>query len=154
MSSDLPDTSARHGPENLAILLREPFRAMTDRLHERLAERGHPAIRHAHGAVFEWLDDDGTRVGVLAERARMTKQSMAQLVEHLEAHGYVERVPDPTDGRARLIRPAPLGLEAAALAAPVVAQVEAEWTAHLGAETMAGLRAALVRLREVTDPWA
>ena len=43
-------------------------------------------------------DDTGTTVSLLAERARMTKQAMAELVRHLEAHGYVRRVPDPTDG--------------------------------------------------------
>jgi len=147
MSSDLPDTSARHGPENLAILLREPFRAMTDRLHERLAERGHPAIRHAHGAVFEWLDDDGTRVGVLAERARMTKQSMAQLVEHLEAHGYVVRVPDPTDRRARLVRTTPRGRAVFGVVRELIGEIDAELVARLGPERIGTLRALLADLR-------
>jgi DNA-binding MarR family transcriptional regulator len=104
MSSRLPVTSARERPENLAILLREPFRAMTDELHRRLVEEVHPEVRAAHGAVLQFLDDEGTRVTVLAERAHVTKQSMAQLVGHLEAHGYVERAPDPDDGRAKLVR--------------------------------------------------
>ena len=43
-------------------------------------------------------------MSVLAERAAITKQSMAELVAHLERHGYVERVPDPTDRRAKLVR--------------------------------------------------
>ena len=95
-----------------------------------------------------------SRLTDLAAQAQMTKQSAGSLVDQLEARGYVERVPDPRDGRARLIRPARRGLEAADLAAPVVAAVEAEWTAHLGEETMAALRSALTRLREITDPWA
>ena len=49
--SRLPQTSAREAPENLAILLREPFRAMSEQLIERLAERGHPEVRNAHGNV-------------------------------------------------------------------------------------------------------
>ena len=93
--SRLPRTSAREQPENLAILLREPFRAGTELLHERLAERGHAAVRPPHGAVLQYLDDDGTQVSELARRAHVTKQSMAELVAHLERHGYVERVPDP-----------------------------------------------------------
>jgi DNA-binding MarR family transcriptional regulator len=45
------------------------------------------------------------------------------------------------------------GLAVVALARQVEAQVEAEWTAHLGEEATAQLRAALTRLREVTDPY-
>ena len=41
----------------------------------------------------------------------MTKQSMAQLVAHLERHGYVERIPDPADGRAKLVRATERGRE-------------------------------------------
>ena len=81
MSVRLPATSAREAPENLAILLREPFRVLSEQLIERLAERGHPEVRYAHGTVFQFLDDAGTRVVDLAQRAGMTKQSMAQLVQ-------------------------------------------------------------------------
>ena len=103
MSTDLPRTSARSRPPNLAILLREPFRIGSAALAVRFAERGHPQVRPPHGNVFQFLDDDGTRVSVLAERAQITKQSMAELVAHLEHHGYVERVPDPADRRAKLV---------------------------------------------------
>src|SRR5688500_14901029 len=104
MSSRLPQTSARDAPENLAILLREPFRAGTEVLHRRFAEGGHTDVRPPHGNVMQFLDDDGTRVSVLAQRAQVTKQAMAELVLHLERLGYVERVPDPSDGRAKLVR--------------------------------------------------
>ncbi len=152
MSSPLPDTSARRAPENLAILLREPFRAMTDLLMQRLTERGHPEVRYAHGAVFQYLDDGGTRVGVLAERARMTKQSMAELVAHLERHGYVERVPDPADGRARLVRATARGREVFAIARQVMADVEERLDARLGAERVTALREILNEVGEELDP--
>jgi DNA-binding MarR family transcriptional regulator len=54
--------------------------------------------------VFQFLDDARTHVGTLARRAQMTKQSMAELVAHLERHGFVERIPDPADRRAKLVR--------------------------------------------------
>jgi DNA-binding MarR family transcriptional regulator len=103
-------------------------------------------VRPAHGNVLQFLDDDGTRVSVLAERAQMSKQSMAELVAHLERHGYVERVPDPADGRARLVRATARGRKTYAIASEVVAEVEAELTAQLGATDMRKLRALLERL--------
>lgn len=146
MSSSLPKTSARDRPENLAILLGEPFRAGTELLHRRFAERGHPEIRPPHGNVMQFLDDDGTRLGVLAERAQMTRQSMAELVAHLERLGYVERVPDPSDGRAMLVRATPRGKQLYAIAREVVAEIEADWTRRLGKAKMRQLRQLLEEL--------
>jgi DNA-binding MarR family transcriptional regulator len=142
----LPETTAREVPENLAILLREPFRAMNEQAIERLAERGHPEVRYAHGNVFQYLDDAGTRVSVLASRAGMTKQSMAQLVAHLETHGYVERVPDPGDGRAKLVRATARGAEVFAVVGEFVAEIDARLEARLGAAKLARLRALLKEL--------
>ena len=146
MSSELPKTSSRNAPENLAILLREPFRAGTELLHRRFAERGHPDIRPPHGNVMQFLDDAGTRVSVLAERAQMTKQSMAELVLHLERLGYVQRVPDTGDRRAKLVRATPRGGQLYAIAREVVAELEAEWTRRLGKAKMRQLRALLEEL--------
>ena len=146
MSSRLPDTTARHAPENLAILLREPFRVMTGRLLDRLQETGHGAVRGPHGLVLQYLDDAGTRASVLAERAQITKQSMAELIAHLERHGYVERVPDPADGRARLVRATDQGRAVFAIAREVVAEIDAELDARMGADRVAQLRALLQEL--------
>jgi DNA-binding MarR family transcriptional regulator len=148
-SSRLPKTTARDAPENLAILLREPFRAGTELLHQRLAERGHPEVRPPHGNVFQYLDDAGTRVSVLCGRAQITKQSMAELVAHLERHGYVERVPDPSDRRAKLVKATARGRAVYAIARQVVAEVEHEWTRRLGAAKMRQLRRLLEELNAV-----
>ncbi|WP_138759046.1 MarR family winged helix-turn-helix transcriptional regulator [Modestobacter altitudinis] len=139
--------------QNTGLLLFYPYRAMETRVLAALAEAGHE-VTLAQARLLQRVAREGSRLTDLAAQAQVTKQSAGSLVDQLEARGYVERVPDPRDGRARLIRPARRGLAAAALAAPVVAAVEAEWTAHLGEEAMAALRATLTRLREVTDPWA
>jgi DNA-binding MarR family transcriptional regulator len=150
-STRLPRTTARAAPENIAILLREPLRALNEELIGRLAEQGHPEVRLPHGNVLQYLDDDGTRVSVLAERAHLTKQAMAQLVEHLERHGYVERIPDPTDGRAKLVRATARGREVYAIARAFVADVDARLDREIGADKMRRLRALLEELNAV---WA
>lgn len=146
MSRRLPDTNARAAPENLGVLLREPFLALTEQIHDRLAERGHPEIRPAHGNVFQFLDDQGTRVSVLAERAQMTKQSMAELVAHLEAHGYVERIPDPSDRRAKLVRATRRGRSTFKIALDAIVEAEARWTDRLGEQKARRLRELLEEL--------
>jgi DNA-binding MarR family transcriptional regulator len=138
--------------QNTGLLLFYPYRAMETRVLAVLAAAGHE-VTLAQGRLLARVARDGSRLTDLAAQAQVTKQSAGFLVDQLERRGYVERVPDPRDGRARLVRPAPRGLEAAALAATVVAAVEAEWTAHLGEEAMSALRSALLRLREITDPW-
>jgi DNA-binding MarR family transcriptional regulator len=148
MSTRLPDTAARRGRENLAILLREPYRVGSALLHQRFAERGHPQVRPPHGNVFPFLDDAGTRVSVLAERAQITKQSMAELVAHLERHGYVERIPDPADRRAKLVRATARGEELYALAREFVAELEQQWTKRLGKKKMRQLRELLEELND------
>jgi DNA-binding MarR family transcriptional regulator len=115
-------------------------------LHRRFAERGHPEIRPPHDNVMQFLDDAGTRVSVLAHRAQITKQSMAELVAHLERLGYVERVPDPTDRRAKLVRATERGEQLYAIAREVIAEIEAEWTRQLGKAKMRQLRELLEEL--------
>ena len=151
MSSPPPETSARRRPENLGILLREPFRIGSELLHDRFAERGHPEVRPPHGNVFQFLDDSGTRVSVLAQRAQITKQSMAELVAHLERHGYVERVPDPSDRRAKLVRATARGEEVYEIAREFVEELEEAWTQRLGRDKMRQLRALLEELNDAVE---
>jgi DNA-binding MarR family transcriptional regulator len=137
---------------NLGLLLHEPYRIGNEELHRRIAERGHPAIRAPHGNVFAFLDEGGTRVSELAARAQITRQSMAELVAHLERHGYVERGPDPADRRAVLIRATARGREVYATARDVIADIEREWTAQLGAAKMRRLRELLAELNDRIAP--
>ena len=99
-----------------------------------------------HGNVFQYLDDAGTRVSLLAQRAEVSKQAMAQLVAHLELHGYVERVPDPSDRRARLVRATARGRAVFAVARELTAEVEARLEERLGAAKLRRLRALLAEL--------
>jgi DNA-binding MarR family transcriptional regulator len=73
---------------------------------------------------------------------------MAELVAHLEQHGYVERIPDPADRRAKLVRATARGSEVYATAREAIADIEREWTARLGATKMRELRELLEELNE------
>ncbi len=115
---------------------------------ERLVERGHPEVRFAHGSVFQFLDDGGTRIGVLAARAQVTKQAMAQLVAHLEHHGYVGRTADPEDRRATLVKATPKGAEVFAIAREYMRDVERLAGRRLGAGGVDELRRLLQELDE------
>ena len=146
MSRALPVLHGRERPANLVVLLREVYVRLNDVVLVRLAERGHGAVRPAHAAVFQYLDDTGTTVSLLAERARMTKQAMAELVRHLEAHGYVGRVPDPADGRAKLVLPTARGDEVIDIAQSLAPEAEELISAVLGPDRTAVLRADLEAL--------
>jgi len=152
MTRALPVLHGRERPANLVVLLREAYLRLNDVVIARLAQQGHQAVRPAHAAVFQYLDDTGTTVSLLAERARMTKQAMAELVRHLETHGYVRRVPDPTDGRAKLVLPTDLGNQVIEVAQGLAPEIEQRISALLGTERMSALRTDLETLRRgVTD---
>jgi DNA-binding MarR family transcriptional regulator len=140
-------------PLNLGLLLYIPYRAMEARVFAALAEAGYDDFTPAQARVFQRIAPEGSRLTDLAEQAQITKQSAGFLVDQLQRAGYVERVPDPTDARARLVRVAERGATAIPLAAGIVAGVEAEWTAHLGRQRTRQLRRILTELREITDPY-
>lgn len=139
---------------NIGVLLFIPYRALVARVFKALAAAGFDDITPAQGQVFQNIGPDGTRLTELAARAMVSKQNASVLVDQLERSGYVWRAPDPTDGRARLIRVAERGATSIPVAVAAIAEIEAEWTTHLGAEDMTQLRRLLARLREITDPYA
>jgi DNA-binding MarR family transcriptional regulator len=140
-------------PLNTGVLLFLPYRAMEARVFAGLAAAGFADLSPAQARVFQRIAPGGSRLTDLAEQAGITKQSAGFLVDQLERSGYVERVPDPADGRARLVRIAERGARSVEASRGIVAEVEAEWTAHLGRRRMEQLREILTDLRAITDPW-
>ena len=138
---------------SLGVLLFLPYRHLEQRVLAAVAAAGH-SITLAQARLFQRVDHAGSRLGALATSAQLSKQAAGFLVDQLEAAGYVTREPDPADRRARLVRITARGHEVIAVATAVQAEVEAEWTRHLGEEAAAQLRRSLGRLREITDPFA
>ena len=84
----------------------------------------------------------------------MSKQSAGVMVDQLERLGYVRRVSDPADGRARLIVIEQHGRRAVEVAAATRDEVLSEWKAYLGTRNFTLLQQILDQLREITDPYA
>lgn len=142
---------SERGYANLGHLLLAGFRSVVDELFERLAADGYDDLRAAHSRVFEQMRDEGVRVSELAERSQMTHQSMSELVAYLEGRGYVERIPDPDDARAKLVRPTAKGHELAQAAAGHMAAIEARWRGVLGERRMRALWDALEAVLAATS---
>ena len=138
---------------NLGLLLFIPYRYLENAVLSRLREHGHD-IPVNQARVFQRIDPEGARMSELAETAQLTKQTLTSIVDQLERAGYVRREADPADARARIVRIAPRGQEAIELAAPAVAEVEAEWERRLGKKRTRQLRSLLAELCEITDPFA
>jgi DNA-binding MarR family transcriptional regulator len=151
MSRPRPVTLGRERPVNVVVQLRDAYLALNDLALTRLHEAGHAAVRPAHSAVFQYLDETGTTVSQLAERAQMTKQAMAELVLHLEAHGYVARAPNPGDRRSKLVLPTQRGIEVVAIAQSVVPEAEAVVERAIGERRTAQLRRDLERILQTTE---
>ena len=115
----------------------------TAELTRRVAATAYSDIRVSHGCVFGTIDPEGTRLTDLAERAHMTKQSVGEVASDLEQRGYVERVPDPSDGRAKIIRLTERGRNAQAIGRGLIDDIEREWAERFGAERIDALREAL-----------
>jgi DNA-binding MarR family transcriptional regulator len=137
---------------DLATLMFISYRAMDERVRRAMQDHGY-IVTVAQARLAQRIAVDGSRLTDLAEQTQVTKQTASVLVAALEHEGLVERVPDPADGRARLIRFTQKGLTASAQAREVVMGVEQEWKAHLGLELAASLREALTKLREINDPY-
>ncbi|HJS97288.1 MAG TPA: MarR family transcriptional regulator [Solirubrobacteraceae bacterium] len=124
-------------------LLDAAFDAFASELERRVADTAFRDIRITHGCVFGNIEPDGSRLTELAQRARMTKQSVGEVATELEQRGYLERVPDPSDGRAKIIRLTERGREAQALGRGIIDEIEREWAERYGADRVAALRDAL-----------
>jgi DNA-binding MarR family transcriptional regulator len=136
MTEDSPTQSWRPLPP----LLADVKEIAIDELHRRLRDEGHAGIRPGHGCVFRFINREGSRLTELSERSGFTKQAVGEAVQDLERLGYVERVADPADGRAKIIRLSERGWEAQGAALRIFAEIEQRWAERYGEERVATLR--------------
>lgn len=139
--------------QNTSQLLRVPYQAFIRQLFAALAGVGYADVHPSHAVVFQLLRAEGSRVTDLAERAQLSKQYVGRLVAELETLGYLERVPDPTDGRAKLVRLSARGQAITRVAEAVIADIEADWARRLGEARYAQLRHRLIDLILALNAW-
>jgi len=135
-------------------LLEFAFDAIVEEFCSELERGEFSDIRPTHGCVFRYMRERGLRLTEIAERGNMTKQSAGEVVDYLVARGYVERVPDPDDRRAKLVRLTERGTAAQAYGFRLLAEIEKRWGERYGAERIAGLRAMLEEIAAVEAPFA
>jgi DNA-binding MarR family transcriptional regulator len=125
-------------------LLKVASDLFVDELAQKLTAVGLGDIRPGHGCVFGNIDpENGSRLTELAELANMTKQSVGEVTSDLEQLGYLERVADPDDGRAKIIRLTAQGQRAHRIGHQLIDELEREWGERYGEERIVALRDAL-----------
>ena len=151
--SDVEHTRPERVP--LLGLLDAATEAVLAEFRRDLEATGYADIRPTHGCVFRFVrSNEGMRLTDIATFAGMTKQSVGEVIDELVEKGYVERVPDPEDGRAKLIQLTEKGIEAQRTGRKLFAKVEARWAKRYGADRMAQLRGLLEEIVAAEAPLA
>jgi DNA-binding MarR family transcriptional regulator len=127
----------------LPLLLFAGFRTIIDRLHAELARQGHPDFRPAHGFALQAIGVQGATASEIGRRLGISKQAAGKTTDRLEALGYVERADDAADGRRKLIRLTPRGVDVLSRSALIFDDLHAEWATTIGARQLADLETAL-----------
>ncbi|HZZ65499.1 MAG TPA: MarR family transcriptional regulator [Candidatus Baltobacteraceae bacterium] len=132
-------------------LLLAAYQATARELVAALERAGHVDIRTKHGAVFANIEGTGTRATVIAQRAKLSKPAMGEVIDELERLGYLTREPDPQDRRAKLLVPTKRGREVIRLVVAFTASLEQRLQKELGAKRYADLREALFAIAPDTQ---
>jgi DNA-binding MarR family transcriptional regulator len=140
-------TPASPPPFNLLLLLQDLERSIRLQLVGRLRGAEYPGLTPAHGKVFPYIAEDGSRVADMARAAHITKQSMSDLVDLLEQQGYVHRQPDPSDHRAKLVCLTPLGRKVVNTAKHALRDAYADLETVIGADGLSTLHRLLTTIQ-------
>ena len=147
----MPDRQAAQNghtvTSNTVTMLGQAYSLLGFRIVDGVVGAGFPQ-KPSHSAVFAQIRPEGSRLTELARAANMTPQAMGELVDELEELGYLERQPDPTDRRAKLIVLTDRGRACVATGVATIQGIEERIEAILGARGHAELRRLLSRLLE------
>lgn len=131
--------------DNIGRLLSNALRRFEERVMTLMAQQGHVQTRRSHVNLTRHLDIAGTRITELARRAAMTNAAMTELIDQCEAIGLVERIADPADKRARVVRFTPGGEKWLKDFGRAVTQAQREMAEQTGERELAAVLTALAR---------
>jgi DNA-binding MarR family transcriptional regulator len=136
--------------QSVAQLLFKCARLLNEQALARVNRRAGsaPPLRAAHTALLPHLSSQGVRGAELAKKLGVTKQAVSQLLTELEEWGVVEQVPDPHDGRAKLVRFTARGEEGMLHGLSVLRELERELSDKIGKRRMQELHTALLALEQ------
>jgi DNA-binding MarR family transcriptional regulator len=136
--------------DDLGFLLAKAAQRWNELLGARFAAAGYADVRPSYGSVLLPLfEEDGLRMGELARRARLSKQTMTSMIGRLERDGLVERRADPSDARASLIFLTTRSRRFAPVASGTLRELEALTSDRLGSQQIADTKEALRQLMEL-----
>jgi DNA-binding MarR family transcriptional regulator len=136
--------------ENLGYLLAKASQRWNELLQAGFAEAGFPEVKASYGSVLIPLfEEDALRIGEIARRARLSKQTMTTMVRLCERDGLVERRPDPGDRRATRVHLTPKAKRFQPRAEAVLTALEAEVETRLGPRERRSLSRSLAELQEL-----
>ncbi|HAM02241.1 MAG TPA: hypothetical protein DCQ30_08455 [Acidimicrobiaceae bacterium] len=104
MSSDSSDHPSGEPRPYVGALLGVVWQWVRDQMYAGVVAAGYDDLTAAHVGLWRYPGLEGLRPSQLADRRGITKQSVNDLLGHLEQRGYLLRVADSADGRARVIR--------------------------------------------------
>jgi DNA-binding MarR family transcriptional regulator len=146
----VPDEPTAGTRDDLGFLLAKASQRWNELLAEGFRERGYPEVRPSYGSLLVPLfEQDGLRMGELAARARLSKQTMTTMVRLLEREGLVTRERDPKDGRAFRVRLTARARRFRPVAEQVLRELHEEVGERLSRRRRAALAAALKEVMEL-----
>ena len=140
--------------DNLGRLLLSSVINWQDVLVRGLQAKGFRRFRASHMNLLRHIDLEGTRISEIAERSRLSKQAVGQLLVSCEAEKLVKTISDPSDRRAKIVTFTNLGRAVIDAERDVMERIDAALKRALGVRGFAGLRASLNSLSEWSGPFA
>ena len=133
--------------ENLGFLLAKASQRWNELLQESFAREGYPEVRASYGSVLLPLfEEDCLRIGEVASRAQMSKQTMTTLVRLAERDELVERREDEHDRRATRVHLTAKGRRFKPVAEKVLGELDEMAGSSLGERSKSATKQALAKL--------
>lgn len=133
---------------HLTVISRDLLARMTTALVE---ERGYESLRPSLGPLLSLVWQEARPITLLAQQLGITKQACSQLASLAEWAGYLERRPDPDDGRVKLVSLSPRGRTLVARSIEIIRKADEDYAEIVGRESYARFTSTIAALYKALD---